>query len=264
MDALSNPRHVGMIIYKTGHKEGIGCAGLCSPGKELTLIPHWRELLKSIKPNVIKEYCIYIIKITLVPTSPLRSISLLVRVGKWNSSFWMVKVSCSDSYVRQPYGEDASLERQSPCINQRLMYSKRKSPFPGNSCCSRWKSTHPGLPCKAPGVQHARVEALRDAAGAQEWPQKSRGTCFSSEDVCINASVGEEAGRPEVEGRERKGTATRGFTSGLCSCQANGNMFSTWRKKQKGSASLALRTTAWCQEPLKVPFFPSFTSPNSK
>lgn len=160
--ALGNPSHVGVIIHKTGHIGKIGRAGLCSPGRELSLTPHSRELLKSIKPNIIKEYCVSIIRITLVPTSPLRSTSLLVRVRKWNSSFWMVKISCSDSYVRHAHGEDAGLEWQSPCENQRLIYSKGKSLFPGNSCCSPWKSTHPGLPWKAPGVQHARVEALRD------------------------------------------------------------------------------------------------------
>lgn len=40
MNALGYPRHMGLIIHKTGHREGIGHAGLYSPGKKLSLTPH--------------------------------------------------------------------------------------------------------------------------------------------------------------------------------------------------------------------------------
>lgn len=95
--------------------------------------------------------------------------------------------------------------------------------------------------------------------------KEQRHMLLQSEDVCMDATVGEEAGRPEVEGRERKGTATRGFTSGLCSCQANGNMFSTWRKKQKSKNVVPACSQNHCLVPgtFESAFPPIIHVPNS-
>lgn len=79
-----------------------------------------------------------------------------------------------------------------------------------------------------------------------------RAEAFTSVKTCTcMPKWGRKRRRPQVEaGKEREQTA-RHFPSGPHSCQENGPVFSTRRKRQKGSASSALGTTACCREPLK-------------
>lgn len=81
-----------------------------------------------------------------------------------------------------------------------------------------------------------------------------RAEAFTSVKTCVCMSKwGRKQRRPlQVEaGKEREQTA-RNFPSGPHSCQENGTVFSTHRKRQKGRASSALGTTACYREPLKV------------
>lgn len=176
----------------------------------------------------------------------------------------MVKISCSDFYLlvewetclRQPHGEGASLKRQSPCRNQRLVCFNGESPR-----AFSWEQLPQPLEIHTPWVSLpvSRSRVWKKGSSLQcrrgHGPLRNhhkRAEAFTSVKTCTcMPKWGRKRRRPQVEaGKEREQTA-RHFPSGPHSCQENGPVFSTRRKRQKGSASSALGTTACCRETLK-------------
>lgn len=100
-------------------------------------------------------------------------------------------------------------------------------------------------------------EALRDpgAGGLTDDPSEQKHILLLSEDVCVHAHMGAGEGRPEVEGRERKATDNVGFHKWALQLPSKWECAQHWRETQNGSASIALGTPAWCQEPWKALIF---------
>lgn len=177
----------------------------------------------------------------------------------------MVKISCSDFYLlvewetclRQPHGEGASLKRQSPCRNQRLVCFSGESPR-----AFSWEQLPQSLEIHTPWVSLpvSRSRVWKEGSSLQcrrgHGPLRShhkRAEAFTSMRMCVCMSTwGRKRRGPQVEaGREREQTA-RNFPSGPPGCRESGTVFSTHRKRQDGRASSALGTTACRREPLKV------------